>query len=247
MWTTVLIVTAVLAGASLQRVTGMGFALVVAPFLVLLLGPIDGVILVNACAVVTASVILARVWRQVDWHRYLVLSAAALLGIVPGALVLRVVSVAWLEISIGVLIALGITASVLLGRLNLRDRSSFRVGAGLVAGFMNVTAGVGGPAASMYAVATRWPHASFVATMQPFFLTMGLASLAAKFATGAATTPSLPVLVWVLIGAACLVGLALGEVLARVLQPHLARRLLIVVAYVGSAVTIYRGVTELLA
>ncbi|MFO7690041.1 MAG: sulfite exporter TauE/SafE family protein [Cryobacterium sp.] len=247
MWTTVLIITMVLAGASLQRVTGMGFALVVAPFLVLLLGPIDGVVLVNACAVLTGTVILVRVRRQVQWRRYLVLAGAALIGIVPGAFLLRVVSVAWLEIAIGVLIIVGITASVFLGRMNLRDRSSFRVGAGIVAGFMNATAGVGGPAVSMYAVATRWPHASFVATMQPFFLTIGLASLAAKFATGAATAPSLPVIVWVLIGAACLGGLALGEVLARVLQPHIARRLLVIVAYVGSAATIYRGITELLA
>ena len=49
MWTTVLVIAAVLIGSSMQRITGMGFALVAAPFLVLLLGPIDGVIVVNVC------------------------------------------------------------------------------------------------------------------------------------------------------------------------------------------------------
>jgi hypothetical protein len=40
----VLIGVAVMAGAIAQRVSGMGFALVVAPVLVLLIGPFDGVL-----------------------------------------------------------------------------------------------------------------------------------------------------------------------------------------------------------
>lgn len=82
MWSIVLVLVAVLVGASMQRITGMGFALVAAPFLVPLLGPVDGVILVNLCSVLTAAIILTRVVRDVDWRRAGVLALFALVGIV---------------------------------------------------------------------------------------------------------------------------------------------------------------------
>ncbi|WP_255570374.1 sulfite exporter TauE/SafE family protein [Cryobacterium sp. TMT2-4] len=234
-----------LIGSSMQRVTGMGFALVAAPFLVLLLGPIDGVILVNLCSALTAAIILTRVVRDVDWRRAGVLALFALVGIVPGAMILQYVPAAWLEISIGLLIAAGLTVSVNLGRVHIRDRNSFRAIAGISSGFMNATAGVGGPAVSIYALATNWPHRSFAATMQPYFLFIGLTSLGAKFASGSAEVPALQSWVWLLVAAACIAGLILGEVLARIVKPHIARRLLIVVAYIGSAATIARGITQL--
>ncbi|WP_105034485.1 sulfite exporter TauE/SafE family protein [Cryobacterium aureum] len=246
MWTTVLVITAVLIGSSMQRITGMGFALVAAPFLVLLLGPVDGVIVVNVCGALTASIILLRVFRQVDWRRYGILAVCAVGGIVPGSYVLQFVPVAWLEISIGVLVAAGLTISINLGRVVVRDRLGFRVLAGMSSGFMNTTAGVGGPAVSIYAIATGWPQRSFAATMQPYFLTIGLTSLASKFALGSAGLPQLPALVWVLIGCACIVGLIVGDRLTTVIEPHVARRLLVIVAYLGSFATILRGVLELL-
>ena len=247
MWTTVLVIAAVLIGSSMQRITGMGFALVAAPFLVLLLGPIDGVIVVNVCGALTAGVILTRVFRHVDWRRYGILAFCAVIGILPGSYVLQYVPLAWLEISIGVLVAAGLTVSVNLGRVAVRDRLSFRALAGMTSGIMNTTAGVGGPAVSIYAIATGWSQRSFAATMQPYFLTIGLASLSSKFALGSAGVPQLPVLVWILIGCACVVGLIVGDLLSRVIEPHVARRLLVIVAYLGSFATIVRGVLELRA
>lgn len=247
MWTTVMVIAAVLIGSSMQRITGMGFALVAAPFLVLLLGPIDGVIVVNVCGALTSGLIFMRVFRQVDWQRYRILAVCAVAGIIPGSYVLRFVSVAWLEIAIGVLVAAGLTVSVNLGRVVVRDRLSLRVVAGLTSGFMNTTAGVGGPATSIYAIATGWPQRSFAATMQPYFLTIGLTSLASKYALGSASVPQLSVVMWILIGCACLVGLIIGDRLTTVVEPHLARRLLVAVAYLGSVATIARGILLLLA
>lgn len=81
--------------------------------------------------------------------------------------------------------------------------------------------------------------------MQPYFLTIGLTSLGAKLASGSAAVPSLRRWVWLLVAVACIAGLILGEVLARIVKPHIARRLLIAVAYVGSVATIARGITQL--
>jgi len=245
MWITVLVLIAVFVGSSLQRITGMGFALVAAPFLVLLLGPIDGIILVNACAVVTAGLILPRVIRHVDWRRYAVLASFALLGIIPGAVVVQHVPGAWLQVSIGALLAVALTVSVTLRRATLRDTIAVRAVSGAASGFMNATAGVGGPAVSMYAIATHWPQRAFAATMQPYFLTIAAASLVAKLTFGGADPPQLTLTSWLLIAASCVAGLLLGELLARVIEPRIARRMLVVIAYAGAVATIVRGITQL--
>lgn len=245
MWTTILVLVAVFVGSSMQRITGMGFALVAAPFLVLVLGPFDGIILVNACGVLTAALILPRVIRHVDWRRFAVLATFALLGIVPGAVVVQHVPAAWLQVSIGLLLTAALTVSVTLRRATLPDSAGVRALAGAASGFMNATAGVGGPAVSMYAMATHWPQRGFAATLQPYFLTIGTASLVAKLCFGDAELPPLSALVWVLIAAACVAGLLLGELLARVIEPHIARRMLVVIAYLGAVGTVLRGLTQL--
>jgi len=106
---------------------------------------------------------------------------------------------------------------------------------------MSASAGIGGPAVSIYALATKWPHRSFVATMQPYFLVIGGASLGAKFASGS-TTPALPRWVWIMIAVACIAGLIIGEILVRVVEPPTTRRLLAIVAYAGAGATIARGI-----
>ena len=43
----VLVLIAVIAGALAQRIAGLGFGLLVSPVLVVLLGPFDGVMIIN--------------------------------------------------------------------------------------------------------------------------------------------------------------------------------------------------------
>lgn len=109
---------------------------------------------------------------------------------------------------------------------------------------MNTSAGVGGPAVSIYSIATRWPHHSFAATMQPYFFTIGSLSLVAKAATTPDQFPDIPWQMWVAIALACLVGLAIGELFAKRVSPRISQIVLIVLAYLGAAATIIRGVLD---
>ncbi|WP_406633774.1 sulfite exporter TauE/SafE family protein [Pseudarthrobacter quantipunctorum] len=245
MLTTGLVLGAVVMGAGMQRITGMGFALVAAPFLVLLLGPVEGVVLVNVCGAVTAGAIIFRVVRDIDWKRYAALTASAVLGIVPAAFLIRLIPPAVLEISIGVILAVGLTVLLALKSATLPARRRYLFTAGGLSGFMNTAAGVGGPAVSMYSIATRWQHKSFAATMQPYFFTIGALSLVSKALTAPATFPSLPAAMWASVAGACLVGLVLGDVAARFVPARAAQILLIVLAYLGAAATIVRGVLDM--
>lgn len=67
----------VLLGASVQWLTGMGFALVAVPALILLLGPAQGVALANCAAGAISVVGLAGGWRRVRPAAMVPLCAAA--------------------------------------------------------------------------------------------------------------------------------------------------------------------------
>lgn len=241
-----LLLTAIFVGASLQRLTGMGFALVSAPFMVLLLGPVSGVVTANICSAAASAMILGRVFADIDWRKFGGLATAALVGIIPGALLLKVVPAAWLDMGIGALIIASLSVS-LLARPRPRGRGAgTTLVAGAASGAMNVLAGVGGPAMSVYAVATRWGQRGFAATMQPYFMVTALASIAAKAVTSPASMPALPVWAWLAVCLAMVLGLVSGEWAARRVTHDAGRLLVVILAFAGGAAAMVRGAAALL-
>lgn len=117
---------------------------------------------------------------------------------------------------------------------------------------MNTTAGVGGPALSVYAIATRWEQIPspqpfpFAATMQPYFTTIGAASVTAKLLAQPAATPQLTILEWAGLLLAIVVGLITGEALAKRIRPTAARRLMIILAYCRAVIATGRGAWEII-
>ncbi|MBE1878018.1 sulfite exporter TauE/SafE family protein [Myceligenerans pegani] len=247
-----LLVLAILVGGSLQRVTGMGFGLVAGPFIVLLVGPLEGVLLVNVVGATMALLIVGRLLRGVDWRRYAWLAGASVSVSVPAALLLRGASPAALEIGIGAVVIGAMTLALVTSRLH-GERRRFRerdprplVVTGVASGFGSVAAGIGGPPLAVYAVLERWDTKSFAATAQPFFMTNALAAMAAKVIFAGATFPAFAVWEWVVIGLALVASIGLGELLAPRISREATRRVLVVLAYVGGAATLGRGLAQLL-
>ncbi|WP_219414238.1 sulfite exporter TauE/SafE family protein [Pseudonocardia nigra] len=234
-----LIAVAVLVGAGTQRITGLGFALVSAPFLVLLLGPFTGVLLANALSLVSNLVVLAQTRRAVETRRALLLAVPALIAIVPGAWVARTLPAPLLAITAGGLVLVALIAVLASERARVLRGTPGAVTAGVMSGFMNVTAGVGGPAISLYALSTGWAHRSFVATVQLYFVLLNAASIAAK------GWPDLSPATWVVAGGALALGAAAGHRLARLVPPDRARALVAFLAILGSAATVGKALVEL--
>ncbi|MFB9071588.1 TSUP family transporter [Citricoccus parietis] len=239
-------VAAILVGSTLQRLSGTGVGLVVAPVLALLMGPALGVFVTNSTTVVSGFLIMLAVIREVDWKRYLLFLPMALLGAVPAAFMVRELDAAWLNIVIGavVLVALALT----FGTPSVpRIRSRFlTAAAGAVGGFLNTSAGVAAPAMVMYSRFARWDQRSFAATMQPTFMTMGIFSVATKLAVGATTFDQLPPW-WLfpIIVVTVVVGIRLGAWLAGKVSLGTARTVAITLAGLGGAVAVVRGVLML--
>jgi uncharacterized protein len=229
----------VAVGAVTQRVTGIGFALVAAPLLVLAAGPFDGIILSNLLGLIVCAVVLASTWRDVEWRRGALLAVPALAAIPLGAYVARTMPGPLLLIVIGVIVLVALGLAQLSSRARVLHGTTGAIGAGAASGFMNVTAGVGGPAMVLYAVSTRWDHRRFVATFQFYSVMVNLASLLSKGG------PQLPFSAVAISVGALAVGLFLGELLSRRIPAEQAGRAVILLAMAGALATVVKGVIAL--
>ena len=119
------------------------------------------------------------------------------------------------------------------------------VSLGFSSGLMNAAAGVGGPAMTAYAICTRWDQKGFGATLQPYFVTTGLASLLSKYFFSGGHLPALAG--WQLLGilGAMVVGIAAGDLLSGRIRPEVVRGIVVVIAYAGAATTVAKGAWEL--
>ncbi|MBK4120800.1 sulfite exporter TauE/SafE family protein [Kocuria rhizophila] len=238
---------AVLVGTVLQRVSGTGVGLVVAPVLSLLMGPGAGVLATNAATTCSGFLITLSVRRLVEWRHAAVLVGAAVPGIVAGAVVVRHVPSAWLQVAVGAVVLAGLGITRFSPATPSASRRATVVPAGLIGGFFNATAGVAAPAMVIYSRVTRWDQVRFAATMQPVFMAMGALSAGSKLAAGVHF--SLPVPAPVALAAlvlTVLAGIAVGTWLSRHMSKATAQGLAMALATVGGVVVLARGALTLL-
>ncbi|AXK46736.1 sulfite exporter TauE/SafE family protein [Brachybacterium saurashtrense] len=239
-WQAALAALAVLAGAVAVHTTGMGFALLSSPFLVMALGPVEGILVTNVCGIAAALLNLAVVRRDLDWARAARVVPAGLVGTIPGALLVLWLPAPVLAIAISLLVLAGLLFTMGARRLDVPNSLWVGAGGGFASGLMNVTAGVGGPGLVVYALATRWEHRSFAATAQLHFAVLGIAALVAKW-----SLPSLPAAGWAVLLALLVVGLAGGTVLARRVDGPRAMRWVVMIALVGALLSLGQGLLRL--
>ena len=168
---------AVAAGVVAQAVTGFGFSLVSAPFLVAAYRAPTGVQLNLLLSVAVNVAVLAREHRHVDHRAAALLLAPAVVAIVPAAYAVHRLARGPLTVAAG-LVCLAAVATLAAGvRV---PRGSGRAGTalvGLLSGAMNVVAGISGPAVVLFALNADWPPERLRPTMQLFFLGLNAVTL----------------------------------------------------------------------
>lgn len=233
---------AVAVGAAMQRISGMGVGLIAAPVLSLLLGPVDGVLLVNLLAVINAATNTWGMRADVDWQKFAPIALAMVLGVVPGAWVVANAPTDVLLILVGALLLLALSI-VTLGKRYVPQVEGALPAAvsGAIGGFMNTLAGVAGPAITVYAEAARWPQKVYAATLQPIFLVGGSLSFTVKVLSGAADITAIEPALWAATLAALVAGIAAGTKLAPRVPSTIAHRIALGLAFLGGATALVRG------
>ncbi len=225
----------VLVGASVQRLAGIGFALVSVPALVLLLGPGQGVLLANCAGIAVSAIGLAAGWREVRLAAMGPLVLAAACAVPAGTWVAGQLPEPVLLAGMGALITVAVLLVLSGARMPALRGPGGALAAGAASGFMNSSAGVGGPALSLYAVNVGWTVREFVPNAQFYGVVVNAFSIAAK------GPPHLALPVWLLFAAGIGGGAAIGAVLATRVPEHRARPLVLLLALAGGVTTLTKG------
>ncbi|MDO5031504.1 sulfite exporter TauE/SafE family protein [Corynebacterium sp.] len=236
----------VVVGSTLQRVSGMGLGLIGGPILTLMLGPVEGIMVINVLAMINAALLSYSLRDRVDWKKWAQIGPVMILGSLPAAFLISRMDTAPLLVLVGgaLLVALGVVS---FGRRFVPEMNGVgpAVSAGILGGFTNTLAGVAGPVITVYAQAARMPQHVYAATLQPCFMVGGLFSVLTKLCVGAGDFHGLPWLVWPLGILGMFVGIAAGNRLANRVPREKARILSLSVASLGALSALVRGLTSL--
>ena len=141
----ILALSAIFVGAVTQRIAGMGFAMMVAPFVVLAFGPLQGVVLVNLCGAAVALLTMISLRHDIQWSTFGWLIGSSLIGVVAGAIVVRSLNVPVFQILVGSVLILAVVGSVLIARTSLHVCGRrWTIAAGASTGALVAAAGIGG-------------------------------------------------------------------------------------------------------
>lgn len=237
-WLAGSLVVVCFAGA-LQRVTGLGFALVASPVLVLGVGADEAVRLVVVTSLASSSYALAMTRGHCRPAEVWPLLVFALVAIWPAAFLARMVAPAVASV------VAGVTVLVALG-LALRPRGpvsrsmwSQAAVAGSLSGVMNAMAGLGGPMAAAYGLGRGWGRA-LAPNLHLFLLVTSVAVLLARGWPASTGSGQLA-----LLALAAGAGVWLGGRLVGPESVRLALALTVVVSAAGGVAAIGQGVASL--
>ncbi len=238
--TLVLACLAAFVAAVIQRITGLGFVLVLLGPIVLIFGPLEGVTIGVLLAFVASLSAVPLVWREVEWRRAWWLIWPGILAAPFGALFVRVLPEAALLLLIAAMAYFALVAGWLPTlSAALRGRTGAVV-AGSAAGFMHVASGLSGPALAAYAVGDRWEQRRFAASVQIIFLSFSIVSVMLR---GLPVSPAGDI--WLLV-ASTAAGIVVGTLLTRFVPPRIARIAMLSIAWAGATVVLARGILALL-
>ncbi len=160
-----LLATVVVFGASLVKgTTGFAFALVSAPFLILILDPKLVVAINIPIYLAIDALILSQIWRRLDLKRILPMIVAGAAGVPLGNLLILTISSDTLRVI--VLFVVVVSSLILLTGYSVRIASERLAGAfaGFLSGILYSSTSIAGPPIVLFMVNQRWERDTFRAS-----------------------------------------------------------------------------------
>ena len=242
-WELVIALVAVFLGATIMGTVSFGFALVVAPVLLLFLAPQSVVITANILITILLVIVLFQVRQHVSFRLVAGMAAGGLVAVPLGVLALRSADPAVLRMAIGgVILALGILVWFKVEIPLARHRLAGPV-FGFLASLSITSLSIGGPLAAIYVMAQGWPPPVMRASLAVFFLTNYLLAFLLYFSAGLVTLDTLVNTGLLVPG--LLAGLGLARLIVNRINEGVFRYAAIVVIIAGSLMLLGREVARL--
>jgi len=179
---------AVFFAAFIRGVTGFGFALILAPILLLILTPANAVVVNLFLGLISNILVLFYSFKKVDLKKILPMVIGSALGIPLGAWIIILIEPAALKILIG-----GVTVScaVLLALDFSRTFHHEKLGssvAGFLSGVLSSSASLGGPPVVLFMHNQNWQKDVIHSSLAVYFLFACFWSLIALYMSGLVDT-----------------------------------------------------------
>lgn len=191
--------------------------------------------------VVVRVIMMWRTWGEFEWRTVLITAGGSLLGIIPGAYLLKVADANHLKILLGVALLVVTVLMELKFVPEVKNKTLGRMTAGFLSGFFSATTSISGPPIALYFLSENMEKNLLRSNMIWIFAigsfcTLGSFFVAGTFQGGNLLTLSLYVL------PAVLLGWWLGEKMFFRINQHLFKRIALLVVLIGGLMTLGSGI-----
>lgn len=226
-------VLVVAAAMFVRGFTGFGGALLTVPFLSLIWGVEDAVVVVAVLQAVSGAILARRSRLDIAWRELRLVGVWSLIGLAVGTLALATVPVRWIAIALGIF-SLGVGLRLAIQRQRTlvvpRPSTALTAGAGSLAGLLHGMVGTGGPVIVPFLHRLLPNSAALRSTLLMYFLGLDLIRLAGYGAFGIADLSDISrslILIPIAIGFGLLGGRLHVEVSERIFRLTIAALLIL--------------------
>lgn len=230
---------AVFLAALVRGTAGFGFALVLAPIMLLVLEP-KSVVPVNLLlASLSNIVVVSTSFRRVDLGRLLPMVAGSLAGVPLGVLIIKGISPATLEVLIGgVTVFFAVPLLLGVSRAFPWEKRAASA-AGFLSGILAGSTSLGGPPVVLFMHNQKWRKDMIHPSLAAYFMFASTASLVGLAVSGLVGTRIL--ITAASLSPGLLVGVSLGMLAFRRINERIFRVLSVVIVFVTGTVAILSG------
>ncbi len=239
-WPIAIVIVALAATAAfIQSLSGFGFSLFIVPFLAILIGPRDTVLLANLMSVFSTGIQARTLRHSAERRTAGILMIGSCIGMPFGLAVLLWLDPTALKLAIAVMV---IASTLLVMRgVSLHRAGTFGdLAAGVTSGVLNTSTSMSGPPVVLYLQGRGMPPLQFRATIATFFFVTSTIAVVLLLATGTAKP-----YVFALLGLslpAMIAGQRLGNACFEKVDIVIFRRLVYAVLLVSGTVAIVGAV-----
>jgi uncharacterized membrane protein YfcA len=233
----------VMIAAYVRGFAGFGFALISVPSLALLLPPSEVVPALFLTSMGSAAHLVPRVWREVHWHSVNWMLVGAIAATPVGVALLSAVPAAEMRIAIALIV---LVTAILLWQgfaLKVIPGRAPAFATGVASGFLNGSAGIGGPPVVIFYFSSPAAGAVGRASLIVYFFVLDLVGIGATAAAGLITAKTF--LLALLILPPLMLGIWLGHRRFIATDPTLFRKLVFMLLIALAVATAAKALYEL--
>lgn len=239
MLTEIYIFAVLILASFLQTATGFGYAIITAPLLAMVLGSKETVMITMLTGLISRLFMMRATKNDGSFKAIFPLITASVVGAIPGAYVMTIISNDVLKIFIGLVLLIAATVLWKNYRLSISQYRFAETIVGGLSGFLATTTSINGPPIILYYLNSRAEEnkSVFRGNLTRYFLLINMASIVISYFAGTLKIKEL----WfqtLLSIPALYIGFYLGEKFFHRINAETFRRVALVMVFVSSLVLI---------